>query len=766
MIRNDYIESSDVELEGLQSSFTIDVDDIESESKLWSSSIDIYSNRFRFITEIVSNAYDATVEKAELLGINPEEFIKDNPIIVRVDRDGGGLFVEIEESNGIGISPERVNKVFTKLGKTTKDKSLTQIGSKGIGRMSCLAYTDNFTIVTRHDGLEASYTIYKYTDIKDELGNIKRYTKPRLIEVYSGIRTESSGTLFKCYITKDTYNRDLFDSMYEQLKYFNSVYVDVKIDDWEAQELNKINTDVLHYGKHFVIIENNQSNEMVALLEKVPYNIDWSEVSVSSSTKYYNIALRFNTSDLSVNQSRESILYNKIRYIYDSNGDFVTDINEAIEGNKLKEGYTQVVKDVSEIIEEKIELAKKELTEVYDSYNTAVDSVKDFIEKVKSNNLFTNTRITHFIAKAPTLKGFNVFKNLSNIDIKCLFDVYVHDVYTINTNRIIHKNRLYNEADNFSFIKVKTIDARTKAYLREYYNGYVLINDDTYCSLNSHYDMTNTYGIIYFLLCSYINNEKLRYNTAKKLLVNGKEHVVKIKQMYQKYFDEVLQAKEVEVPADYKIKRKAAVREVDTGEFVYWDVSFDKLNKNVSTAKEINEISSRPILYAKRGEIIMLDNFKDLDKNGKIKLIFLAESYHKYVNGINYNEFMSNPEKFDLGKEIASSYWVNEKYQNLKRLRSFNQHWNNEELSQVINKLMSLRDNSLKYSNLSNYIQKKVKENDLVYYESVKKKFNFIENLIEKNPVLGLIYNTRYLSDYDNSIINETVDYLLKQIQK
>jgi len=58
---------------------------------------------------------------------------------------------------GPGMSPERINNVFTYYGDSTKTDSNVQTGGFGIGGKSAWSYTDSFTIVTYIDGVKRTY---------------------------------------------------------------------------------------------------------------------------------------------------------------------------------------------------------------------------------------------------------------------------------------------------------------------------------------------------------------------------------------------------------------------------------------------------------------------------------------------------------------------------------------------------------------------------------------------------------------------------------
>lgn len=118
----------------------------------------MYSDTYAFIREIASNAYDACVENKS--SRKPQVILKKADII---DIDDKIIFKDF----GKGMSKDFMLNSFAQLGKSTKREDNTQIGSRGLGRVSPLKYTDNFTIITRYEGIE--YTWFIYLDEEDEI---------------------------------------------------------------------------------------------------------------------------------------------------------------------------------------------------------------------------------------------------------------------------------------------------------------------------------------------------------------------------------------------------------------------------------------------------------------------------------------------------------------------------------------------------------------------------------------------------------------------
>lgn len=61
---------------------------------------------------------------------------------------------------GPGLSPDGIRDLYTTYFSSSKDQSNDQTGAFGLGSKSPFAYTDQFTVVSAHDGVEVTYLAY------------------------------------------------------------------------------------------------------------------------------------------------------------------------------------------------------------------------------------------------------------------------------------------------------------------------------------------------------------------------------------------------------------------------------------------------------------------------------------------------------------------------------------------------------------------------------------------------------------------------------
>ena len=141
------------------------------------SLINLYSDPIgSIVREVTSNCYDAHLEKD----------LKVKHVIPMTKEDDVKWFhpsskkpqIEFQEENillgignaflfrdfGVGLSNKRVEEIYTLFGNSTKRENNHQIGGFGIGAKSPFSYTDTFYIMSRHNGKQMSYMLYRGND--------------------------------------------------------------------------------------------------------------------------------------------------------------------------------------------------------------------------------------------------------------------------------------------------------------------------------------------------------------------------------------------------------------------------------------------------------------------------------------------------------------------------------------------------------------------------------------------------------------------------
>ena len=114
----------------------------------------LYSNKIgSIVRELTSNCFDS----------HREAKVKDDVIIILQNADpltgknGKICFKDV----GVGLSPKRIEDIYSKYFSSTKRETNNEIGGFGIGAKSPLAYTDVFEVNTIHNGIAYNYIVHR-----------------------------------------------------------------------------------------------------------------------------------------------------------------------------------------------------------------------------------------------------------------------------------------------------------------------------------------------------------------------------------------------------------------------------------------------------------------------------------------------------------------------------------------------------------------------------------------------------------------------------
>lgn len=282
------IRKTDIKESGTKGNIKFGVDD--SMMPMLYQVLSQYSNPIgSIVREITTNAFDSHIEAG----------VTNKAVSVRLFQgsalSGANASFEVEDY-GMGLSPERVNSVYSKFLASTKRETNSQHGAFGLGSKSPFSYTDLFTVTTRHDGTEYVYALHKGV------------TTPEITLLEQSVTDKPNGTK----ITIDINNSHDFSQFQKeiarQLAYFHNV-------NYEGDGLNHISNDyTIYQGKNFLYREGGPSALHVCL-GNVYYPIDLHSANIVDSENclvtrcYTPIALKFEIGDLDIIWSRENIEY-------------------------------------------------------------------------------------------------------------------------------------------------------------------------------------------------------------------------------------------------------------------------------------------------------------------------------------------------------------------------------------------------------------------------------------------------------------------------
>lgn len=371
----------------------------------------VYSNPIgSFIRELTSNCFDSHIEA----NVN-------DPIIVKLNKENNEYSISFIDF-GVGISPERMNDIFSVLFNSTKRDTNDQIGGFGIGSKTPLAYKrlinhatgeydNSYFIETVSDGIKYNYIIAE--------GN---KSIPVYELMYFEKTDQKNGTEIRVPVLQKDIN-SLHNNIKKQLAYFDNI-----IFDGFDHEFNKYQ---IYDAEHFLFRPNNDFSALHVSLGKVAYPIDFEILDIPKN--YLNVALKFNIGDLDVTDSRENLNYN----------------DKTINA-----------------IKSKIELMNDELTGLLRKQNESVKTLIEYYERYRT-------------AQYLTIDDHNLDLSYLNIDAKEMFINFKYfgkkvpafdDVFSVITNQIKifgkpNIRRVYiDQIKNKSYFKLDNLTEFTYYY--------------------------------------------------------------------------------------------------------------------------------------------------------------------------------------------------------------------------------------------------------------------------------------------------------------
>lgn len=281
---------------------SIDIKDIDFITTLLTSNL--YSKpEESFLREIVSNAWDSQIE-ADTTNI---------PILVKVDSD----YIIIRDF-GTGISPQKMEDIYCKIGSSTKRDSNDYIGAFGIGKYAPLACSNTVFLTSYYNK-----KMYDYIMIKN--GNTITTNLVNTLDT-----EELNGFSVKINIKSEKVVPYL-----NTLMAFPNIYIDYK-------NYNYLETLKTKKYKTFSVYSYNTSIYKI-LLGNVMYPLDHTKISYKYKDFINNISNRyflihFNIGELDITPNREEIIYNEksIKTIEKRLDECIEEINSYINSVKIK----------------------------------------------------------------------------------------------------------------------------------------------------------------------------------------------------------------------------------------------------------------------------------------------------------------------------------------------------------------------------------------------------------------------------------------------
>lgn len=318
----------------------------------------LYSNKPQSITrEIWSNAFDAHAMVGK----------QDTPFEVTFPTSLTPTFSC--RDFGPGIAHENMEGFYTVLGHSTKENTNKAVGKWGVGRMSPMSYTDTFSVVSRHKGMIAYYSIQLGPDGSPQLHVMAEPSptnEPDGLEVSFPVKREDIPS---------------FQRAAEIVAYGFKVPPRVKnSQDKQFQPIKKIIE-----GEGYYFYSDSRLSGTYAQMGCVLYPINTNSLPqglLSFNTR--NIVFEFDIGDLEVTASREDLSYGA---------------NDPTLGN--------IKKVISKVKAEILGQAQAEIDKE-PSFYRAIKSITKYTHALGSNN---------FCWKGTPVKEFKLNLVYKNLDI-------------------------------------------------------------------------------------------------------------------------------------------------------------------------------------------------------------------------------------------------------------------------------------------------------------------------------------------------------------
>jgi hypothetical protein len=240
----------------------------------------LYSNKPQSITrELWSNAFDAHV----MAGKQDVPFEVTYPTAITPTlscRDFGD-----------GIAHEDMEGFYTVLGHSSKENTNKAVGKWGVGRMSPMSYTDTFSVVSRHKGMIAYYSIQLGPDGSPQLHVLAPPTptdEPSGLEIFFPVKRQDIPE---------------FQKAYEVVSF--GFDVPPRVTNSQEKTFTPINKQF--EGEGYYLYEDDRLThrayaQMGCVLYPIPHELAFG-------CGFHNIVYKFDIGDLEVTASREGLSF-------------------------------------------------------------------------------------------------------------------------------------------------------------------------------------------------------------------------------------------------------------------------------------------------------------------------------------------------------------------------------------------------------------------------------------------------------------------------
>jgi hypothetical protein len=196
-------------------------------------------------------------------------------------------------ANDVTIEFDDTLVLYTTYFRSTKEKTNDYIGGYGLGSKTPFAYTDNFTVANRYDGIVRTYSIYKNQD-----------GKPCINLMATESTDECNGLEVRIAVDPNDYIT-FKEAIENQLKFFVP----------QPKVLNDVVVmpNIIYQGTHFLLMDVDK-HDAGRWNSKAASSVGFNSYEVKYvESKLFNhkLALRFDIGEVMVTASREDLKYDE-----------------------------------------------------------------------------------------------------------------------------------------------------------------------------------------------------------------------------------------------------------------------------------------------------------------------------------------------------------------------------------------------------------------------------------------------------------------------
>lgn len=266
------------------------------------------------VREVVSNHWDANFMAGK----------PDAPIYVKMYKDETNQWVLETSDEALGMDEKDFDMYYMKIGASNKRNNPFVIGGKGCGAKAILSYSDSYEVITRKNGLEYKFLVFKGAYL------------PEKLKIYEKETDKPNGVIVKVKINRWD-ESEFKEACFEQLCYFPTVIFQFESDNTDYLSKKVFETDLFKWSELY------PSNELHISLGLTHYEIDWKVLGISKINLPVAIKIPLD-SGIDVFFNRESIIYNEFAKTY------IKDKIQKI-SDYFVEKYNEQQKDEYELLE-------------------------------------------------------------------------------------------------------------------------------------------------------------------------------------------------------------------------------------------------------------------------------------------------------------------------------------------------------------------------------------------------------------------------------